>query len=144
MAKLGSSIQGDVTVEETRLNTKGGSMTAILRKRLSEALGTTGGLVTGARLDFGQLASVVLLAPSRIGTGRVKRGRIRITRMTDRRFVVDLIDDNPETIDPFTQAFLTMIVEQFKRGQRKLVDRETALAELEAVEQPAGAKRSRG
>ena len=131
MARPTASIQGDVTVEETRLNTKGGSMTAILRKKLGEALGRGGTTATGARYDFGELGSVILLVP-----GRLKAGRIQVTRMSDRRFVVDLVDKNAPTVEPLTRAFLTIITEQFKHGQRRLVDRDRAFAELDAVEQP--------
>jgi hypothetical protein len=138
MARRAASIQGDVTVEETRLNTKGGSMTAILRKKLSEALGRGGTTATGARFDFGQLGSVILLV-----SNRIKGGRIQVTRMNDRRFVVDLVDKSAVTVEPLTRAFLTIIAEQFKHGQRRLVDRDRAFAELEGVEQ-APAVRARG
>lgn len=131
MARPTASIQGDVTVEETRLNTKGGSMTAILRKKLGEALGRGGTTATGARYDFGELGSVILLVP-----GRLKAGRIQVTRMSDRRFVVDLVDKNAPAVEPLTRAFLTIITEQFKHGQRRLVDRDRAFAELAAVERP--------
>ena len=113
MARRAATIQGDVTVEETRLNTKGGSMTAILRKKLSGALGGGGTTAMGARFDFGKLGSVILLVPD-----RMKGGRIQVTRMNDRRFVVDLVDKSAATVEPFTHAFLTIIAEQFKHGQR--------------------------
>ncbi|MFT4100628.1 MAG: hypothetical protein QM674_06240 [Burkholderiaceae bacterium] len=128
-----ASVSGDVTVEQTRLNTKGGSMTATLKKTLRAAFDQGTDMAVGARLDFGTLGSLVLLAPGGAEGAQQHLGHIRVTRMHDRRFMVDLVDDGAEINDPMTQAFLTMIVEQFKRGERALVDREAALAELDAI-----------
>lgn len=127
-----ASVSGDVTVEQTRLNTKGGSLTATLKKGLRAAFDQGSDTAVGARLDFGSLGSLVLLAPGAEGDQQ-PLGHIRMTRMHDRRFVLDLVDDSVAAGDPMTQAFLTMVIEQFKKGERTLVDRDAALAELDDI-----------
>ncbi len=126
-------LEGDIVVETTTLNSKGGSLTATLRKNLRVAFSEGVHKGAGALLDFGKHGSVVLIAPTAADSGPEASHRYHITRMNDRRYVVDVIDDEAETVDPVTQAFLTLIVEQFKHGERELVSRDDAISELDDI-----------
>ncbi len=126
MTKAASrTISGDATdVERTQLNVKGGSMTAILKKPMRAALPED--FAYGARLDFGAGVSCVVLAPGSL-EGEVEGGRhIHVTRVSDTRLVLDLVDDAAPTSDPMELAFLRMVIEQFKRGERTLAGADEA------------------
>jgi hypothetical protein len=130
-----TGIRGDVSVEDTRLNTKGGSMTATLKKPLRDALGA-GKRALGVRLDFGKVSGV-FLAPARLA-----RQRFQVTRMGERRIVIDLVDDTRQPLDPYEAAFLNVLTEQFKRGERPLATREQAMTEIDAlIGKPAATRR---
>ena len=127
-------VYGDVTIEQTRLNVKGGSMTATLKKALRAAFDEGANEAVGARLDFPDHHSLVLLAPIGIATGESDAlGRVQITRVHERRFMVELVDDDSPKLEETTKAFLTILVEQAREGRRKVVDSETARERLEAL-----------
>jgi hypothetical protein len=120
-------LSGNVTVESTRLNDKGGSVTAILKKPLSVAFDHSGGLAIGARLKFSDRSAVVLLPELDDGS------HFEVSQVGLDRFVIDLVDTKLERTDGLTASFLKIITEQFKKDQRPVVTGAEATKELEDI-----------
>ena len=118
---LSHAIVGDVVaVTEVTVNTKGGSMTAILKKVLRERLGRLGNHLPAAVLQFTSGPSLVLLSS---GTGE---SCLRVHRMGENRFEIALDDGEDEEVDDLTAAFLRLKESQFKAGSLPLMAPVTA------------------
>ncbi len=132
---------GDVVAStEVTVNTKGGSTTAILRKDLRDTLGDIGTRLSAAALQFAAGPAVVLLSPER--TGR----HVRVQRLGDNRFEIDLDTGDGAEIDDITAAFLTLKLAQFKGGELSLSEPMTAAqwrAEAAAWDEAAEAAQAR-
>lgn len=106
------AFSGDVAAPtRVTINTKGGSMTAILRKDLREKLGVVGSQLCAAALEFGSGPAVLLLGDA----------KIRVLRLGKDRFEVVLGADEGDEIDEITAAFLKLKEAQFKAGDLPLM-----------------------
>lgn len=105
---------GDVdAISPASVSTKGGSLTATLRKAIRDRLGNiAGGQVSTAALTFGAGASLVLL-----GVGAEASRRMRVSRLGKNRFEIELDEGSDEdAVSDLTAAFLTLKTQQFKDG----------------------------
>ena len=120
MAQL-PPITGDIAATaEVTINTKGGSVTATLKKSLRDRLGELSDHLSGAALQFASGPAVVLLAGA--GAGMFAGARLRV-RMTGRnRFEIEIEDDGDTEIDAVTAAFLRLKRDQFEKGLLDLSD----------------------
>lgn len=114
----------DLLFTELTVNSKGGAMTAILKKTIRESLGEVGSRLGAASLTFDSGASVVLLT----GANPVESAstQVRVTRLGRNRFVVDLETGEAEEVDQMTDAFVRLKIEQFKMGRLDLLPAVTA------------------
>jgi len=120
-----TSITGDIAAAaDVTINTKGGSVTAILKKSLRDRLGDVTNHLTGAALQFATGQAVVLLVGA--AGGPVARGELRVRKTGRNRFEIELDDDGAEEIDEITATFLRLKKDQFEKGQLKLSDPMTA------------------
>jgi hypothetical protein len=131
-----ASIIGDVTTEAVTINRKGGSVTAILKQNIRGELNSaqTG---CGARIDFGNGVSCVVVAPGEIKTSK-RSGKIRIQRVAH-GYMITLDDGSGEVVDPVTQKILSMYEEMIKAGKVKVLSPAQAhantLSDLKAVDE---------
>src|SRR3954469_3072009 len=111
-------IVGDVeTSTDVRVNTKGGSLTAILKKNLREQLGAIGETLAGAALRFGGGETLLLLSNADAAPG----GRLRVLRVGKNRFEIELDSDTDDEVDGLTAAFLRVKQQQFVDGSLELM-----------------------
>lgn len=114
-------ITGDVTAAtEVTINTKGGSMTAILKKVLRDQLGRLGNHLPAAVLQFTGGPAVVLMSS---GAGE---SCLRVHRLGGNRFEIELDAGDDEEVDDLTVAFLRLKESQFKAGNLLLMAPVTA------------------
>ena len=133
---------GDVeAATSASVSTKGGSLTATLKKALRERLGEpAGGQLAAAALKFGSGQSLVLL-------GGGEHANVRVSRISANRFEIALDDQEDATVDDLTAAFLALKIEQFKRGETDLrgpIEAADWLAGIEETAEKAEAKHRRG
>jgi hypothetical protein len=107
------TITGDASVDSVRVNTKGGSYSAILKQPLRQGLGGAGHWF-GAKMEFEPDISCVLMAPGRLGGPADSGRKFRITRVSPHRFVIDLDDNNGAVIDPVIKSVLSVLEELAK------------------------------
>lgn len=116
-------ITGDIAASsDVTVNTKGGSMTATLRKPLRDLLPDKMGHLSGAALEFEGGEAVVILAgstkryhsPTGVQVRRVSRNIFEIEMETE--------DGKSEEVDVVTAAFLTIKEKQLARGTLRLSD----------------------
>ncbi len=118
MAEFQQLIVGDVeAMTEVTVNTKGGSMTATLKKALRERLGSLAGGLAGAAVQFTTGQAVVLLSPGGEGAG----GQVRVYRIGKNRFEIELDTGEDEEVDDVTAAFLQIKRSQFIKGELELL-----------------------
>lgn len=110
-----AAIIGDVAAKaDVTVNTKGGSVTATLKKALRDQLSQTTGALSGAAFRFASGEAVVLLT----GTGNA--APVRVRRTGENRFEIELQSDDAEPVDAMTDAFLTLKKEAFRLGKLEL------------------------
>ncbi len=120
-----NAITGDVVVTtDVTVNTKGGSMTATLKKSLREKLGESGGRLLAATMEFATGQSIVLLSGSS-GTAELN-APVHVRRIGRNRFEVELQTGEDEEIDEVTAAFLRLKKDQFEKGKLQLTAPVTA------------------
>src|ERR1700681_2708531 len=102
-----SAILGDVVArEDVTVNTKGGSMTATLKKPLREKLGELGTSLSGAAVEFASGQAVVLL--SRVPGAANADLPVRVRKVGLNRFEIGIESDDDEEVDEVTAAFLRL------------------------------------
>lgn len=140
-----ATITGDVTVDDVTLNIKGGSLTAVLKKAIRAGLDMDARHCFGAKLDFAEGASCILMAAAEIGAQqrRSNAPKFRVTRVSSRRFVVDLVDNKLAPVEPLTQALLSIIKEQIKAGKRKFVSSDEAEHTIKHLREKSTERQSR-
>ncbi len=107
---------GDVVAtEDVAINTKGGSMSATLKKPLRERLGDVG-MAAGAALEFDTGQAVVILS-RRSGTSEAP---VRIRKLGTNRFELRIDGGDDVEIDGVTAAFLRLKRALFERGELEL------------------------
>lgn len=112
-------ITGDVeAMTEVTVNTKGGSMTATLKKPLREKLGELGGRMTAASVRFATGQAMLLLSP---GGGASSAAPVHVHRIGENRFEIELETGADEEIDDVTAAFLELKKNQFIKGELELM-----------------------
>jgi len=112
-------IVGDIaSVTHVSVNTKGGSLSATLKKGIRESLSTVGDRLTAAALEFASGSSVVLLSGGMAGSGATS---IRVVRTGRNRFEIELDTGEEEEVDDLTAAFLMLKVDQFKKDRLRLL-----------------------
>lgn len=114
-----SAILGDVAArEDITINTKGGSMTATLKKPLREKLGELGASLSAAALEFASGQAVVLLSrvPGAANTDRP----VRVRKVGLNRFEIGIESDGDEEADEVTAAFLRLKKDLFGKGKLRL------------------------
>ena len=116
---LRTAITGDIAAAaDVTVNTKGGSVTATLKKSLRDRLGDVTDHLAGAALQFAPGQSVVLLAGAMVGAAA--HMELRVRRTGRNRFEIELEDDGAEEVDEVTAAFLRLKKDQFGKGLLKL------------------------
>ncbi len=117
--KLPQGITGDVeAMTMVTVNTKGGSMTATLKKALRETLGEIGGRLTAAAVQFATGQAILLLSPSGDSSSIAP---VRVHRIGKNRFEIELDTGEDEEIDNVTAAFLQLKQDQFEKGELVLM-----------------------
>ena len=140
------TITGEVTVDDVTLNSKGGSLTAVLKKTIRSGLAMDARHCFGAKLDFAEGASCILMAAAEIGAQQrhsKNAPKFRVTRVSSRRFVVDLIDNKLAPVEPLTQALLSILKEQIKAGQRKFISSDEAGHTIKQLREQSTERQSR-
>lgn len=129
---------GDIAVAaDVTVNSKGGSMTATLKKALREKLGDLGEQLAGAALQFTTGQAIVLLSTAGGGV----QAPIRVQRTGRNRFEIELEAGGDDEVDEVTAAFLSLKKQQFVSGDLKLMTPVTAQQlKAEADEQMAAAR----
>jgi len=117
------SITGDVVVESVTLNDKGGSVSAIIKRKIRGRL-KAAERCYGAMMEFQPGVSCVLVAGH--------RRRIRVSKIPS-GFLVQLEDGDQEVVDPTTKAVLDIYEEMLKAGKVKLLPAEEAERRLAKV-----------
>jgi hypothetical protein len=111
---------GDVAAASgVTVNSKGGSLTATLKKALREKLGDVadfGGQLAGAAVQFPGGPAVVLLSPASGLTSP-----IRVQQTGRNRFEIELDSGEGEEVDEVTAAFLRLKQQQFVSGELELM-----------------------
>jgi hypothetical protein len=135
MAKILESpptIVGNIPILPITVNTKGGSVTAILRQ---EIRGRVASHAFGAKMEFEPGLSCILVAPGveDMEVGKHAQGRFRVQRISPHRYIVELEDNEEEVIDPLTRATLTVLEEQLKAKKMKLLSDNDARQRLSAA-----------
>jgi hypothetical protein len=137
-------IVGDVdTATEVSVNTKGGSLSTTLKKGIRESLGEVGYGLTAAALRFDTGEGVVLLSGAPESEAPAS---VRVSRIGSNRFEVELDSGEGEEIDDLTAAFLTLKIDQFKKGRLHLtgpVDADEWKAEMDEKFRKAAAETKR-
>jgi hypothetical protein len=106
---------GDVEAQEAvRVNRKGGSWTAIIRKRLAERLGMGSDRFTAATVDLGADRSLLLMGNAEMA------GSVRIQRSGRGRVEVFVEGDGDVELDDVDAAFLRLKTSEFERGRLAL------------------------
>lgn len=117
--ELTQVITGDVeAITVVTVNTKGGSMTATLKKALREKLGEIGGRLTAAAVQFATGQAILLLSPSGDSSSIAP---VRVHRIGKNRFEIELDTGEDEEIDNVTAAFLQLKQDQFEKGKLALM-----------------------
>ena len=107
---------GDVTAQApVTINSKGGSVTATLRKALIETIGAIGPRMAAATVEVAPDHSLVLLAE----TGAADRFHIR--NRGGGLIEISVEDAGDAEIDGITEAFLRLKTEQFVRDDLLLI-----------------------
>jgi hypothetical protein len=120
-----SPITGDIAAAaDVTINTKGGSVTATLKKSLRETLGELSGHLTGAAVRFASGQAIVLLASASRGAEASPAFRVR--KISRNRFEITLEADDEEEVDEVTAAFLRLKKDQFEKGKLRLSERMSA------------------
>lgn len=122
----------DLVFTELTVNTKGGAMSAILKKAIRESLGEVGGRLGAASLKFAAGPSVVLLTGGH--SAETAATQVRVSRVGKNRFMVDLETGETVETDEVTDAFVRLKIEQFKMGRLELLPAVSAdewLAEMD-------------
>ncbi|MBL8443374.1 MAG: hypothetical protein JNK52_04945 [Zoogloeaceae bacterium] len=114
----------DLLFTELTVNSKGGAMTAILKKAIRESLGEVGSRLGAASLTFDTGASVVLLTGA--SDANAASTQVRVSRLGKNRFMLDLETGESEEVDEMTDAFVRLKIEQFKLGRLDLLPAITA------------------
>lgn len=105
-----SVIIGDVVATaEVRVNTKGGSMTATLKKPIRERLGEIGSRLVAAAVEFTAGQPVLLLSPG-ASAGSLP---LRVRRVSERLFEIELGSGEEDEVDEVTAAFLRLKQSRF-------------------------------
>ena len=106
------SIVGDIAAStDVTVNSKGGSMTATLRKVLRDGLGPVDRNLAGATIEFANGQGVVLLG------GKAGQSDIRVRRLGPNRFELGLNEVEGQDITPLEAAFLALKREQLENGE---------------------------
>ncbi len=106
---------GDVGAQASvTVNKKGGSLTAILKKILTDKLSLLGGRVSAATIELGSGQSVLLLGADE------DLGQLQVIRRGENAFEVVAADSEDAEVDSVTEAFLALKTAQFERGQLDL------------------------
>lgn len=132
-------ITGDVAAAASAtVSTKGGSLTATLKKSIRDQLGPIeGGQLAAAALTFDSGPALVLLGSAGAAP------RLRVSRTAGNRYELVVEDAEEEVVDDLTAAFLTLKAHQFQQGGLHLtppIDADTWLAEMEEVARMAVAR----
>ena len=115
------TITGDVAaVSQVTVNTKGGSVTATLKKAIRDRLGKIGGQLSAAALEFGNGSSVVLMSAGSVETS------LRVHKIGANRFEIEIINEQEEEIDNVAAAFINLKKSQFEAGTLPLMEPITA------------------
>jgi hypothetical protein len=138
-----SPISGDVDmVQDVRVNAKGGSWSAILKKPIRQRLGDISDHVCAAGVEFGDGSGIVLLRAD-------GQPPVVVRSLGARRFEISIEAADDEEIDELTAAFLRLKIDQFKSGLAQLSPPYTAeslgslVAEIEPFEHEVAAKLER-
>ena len=77
----------------------------------------------------------MLVAPAKIAGRRKSRNvrKIRILRVSENRYVLDLENDSEEVIDPVTKATFNIIEEMIKARTLKVVDQDEMQRRLDKI-----------
>ena len=106
-------IRGDIAaLADVAIHTKGGSVTATLKKSLRERLGNFSEHLMGAALQFASGESVLLLASV--------AETLRIRKVSGNRYEITLEHAGEKEVDPVTAAFLRLKSDQFEKGMLRL------------------------
>lgn len=113
------TITGDIAAAaDVTVNSKGGSVTATLKKSLRDRLGRMTNHLSGAALQFANGQAIVLLAGA--SAGAFAGGEVRVRQTGRNRFEIEFDDDGVDEIDEVTASFLRLKKDQFEKGQLKL------------------------
>lgn len=127
--EMANAFTGDIVAgADVTINTKGGSMTATLKKSLRDTLGAVGGSVAGATVEFSTGQSLVLL------TGGGANVPVRVRRLSGRRFEIEIDNQDDQEVDEVTAAFLRLKTLQFVEGKMTLGEALTAHSWRESMD----------
>ena len=140
------TIVGDVPIQSVTVNTKGGSVSAILKQGIRGSLDEQN-FGFGAKMEFEHGVSCVLVAPGMVrlgalddGTASAHSAKFRVKRLSSNSYIVELEDKEAEEIDPMTKAVLTILEDQLRTGKTKILgDDEARMRIARAVEEGAKA-----
>jgi hypothetical protein len=119
-----SPIIGDIAASaDVTIHTKGGSVTATLKKPLRDTLGALQDHHPGAALQFANGQSVVLLVGA---SNEPQGGAFRVHRINSNRYEIVFEDESEQDVDPVTAAFLHLKSDQFRKGMLRLSEPMTA------------------
>ncbi len=137
-----STITGDVeAVSEVTVNTKGGSMTATLKKSLREKFGGFGGRLLGAALQFANGQAIVLLVSG--SNDAQTETSVRVHRRGENRFEIELdTGEGEEEIDDVQAAFLMLKESRFKTHDLLMLQPVTAIEWRAEMDEKLSAARS--
>ena len=144
-----SAITGDVVaMADVRINTKGGSLTATLKKAVRDKLGNLGDHLSAATVEFATGQAILLLSGGSGATG--VNLPVHVRKIGKNRFEIGLEADSDEEVDEVTAAFLRLKRDQFEKGRLRLSEPVTAddwraamdekIGTAEAAMKKAGAK----
>lgn len=130
--KIGEgAFRGDVeAATSVRVNRKGGSLTAILKKALADRLGSETKSLAAASIDLGSGRSILLMGAAELAD------RIRVHRSGSDRVELYVEEEGDLEVDGVAAAFLRLKTNQFERGQLNLsrpIDAQTWAARSEAL-----------
>jgi hypothetical protein len=134
----GSSIIGDVATESVTLNSKGGSLSAILKQGIRGEL-TAGALSYGAKIEFEPGVSCILVAPGQIKSDQQPgdERRFRVLKVSS-GFVITLEKEGAgEVLDPTTKAIISVLDRMLEAGRVKLLSPDESERRLAGVLQQA-------
>jgi hypothetical protein len=116
------SILGDVVVDSVTLNAKGGSTTAIIKRKIVGRLRPSERCY-GAKIEFRPGVTCLLMAD--------RKQRFRVTRISGGFLVA--VEGNDEVVDPTTKAVLDLYEEMLKASKVKLLSPDEAERRLDRV-----------